>query len=62
MLRVSQTDMYGTAPTLLTYVFEVEIRITISITRNRVKDASGLLLIPYMRIHYYIIILETSNN
>jgi hypothetical protein len=61
MLRVSLTDMHAAAQTLLAYVFEVKIRITISITRDGVKDASGLLLIPYPNtlLHHN---LETSNN
>jgi hypothetical protein len=54
--------MHVATQTLLAYVFEAKIRITISITRDGVKDASGLLLIHYIQTRYYIIILETTNK
>jgi hypothetical protein len=53
MRRVSLTDMHAATQTLLAYVFEVKIRITISITRDGVKDASELLLIPYIQTRHY---------
>jgi hypothetical protein len=45
--------MHAATRTLLAYVFEVKIRITISITRDGVKDASELLLIPYIQTRHY---------